>query len=149
MEPTVQVKKVKRFKIGYEVRTEIHKWDGCNIEIESAYTDDGKYIGDTKTAYRLYNKWGIKPEISQPDHKVCSIGYSRKDNKWYGWSHRAMYGFQIGDTVKEGDCTNSSGLIESYLKEHPEKDLSLPVGFRAETRQDCRRMAVAFAESVS
>ena len=29
-----------------------------------------------------------------------SKGY---DGKWYGWSHRAVYGFGIGDKIKEGD----------------------------------------------
>ena len=25
------------------------------------------------------------------------------DGKWYGWSHRAVWGFGIGDKVKKGD----------------------------------------------
>jgi hypothetical protein len=25
------------------------------------------------------------------------------DGKWYGWSHRAVYGFGIGDKIKKGD----------------------------------------------
>ena len=32
------------------------------------------------------------------------VGFSPKDNKWYGWSHRAIYGFTIGSTCKKGDC---------------------------------------------
>lgn len=31
------------------------------------------------------------------------VGFSKKDNKWYGWSHRAIYGFTIGSTCKKGD----------------------------------------------
>lgn len=31
-------------------------------------------------------------------------GKSEKDGKWYGWSHRAIYGFEIGSHVKIGDC---------------------------------------------
>jgi hypothetical protein len=32
------------------------------------------------------------------------IGFSIKNKKWYGWSHRAIYGFGIGSTCKPGDC---------------------------------------------
>jgi len=39
----------------------------------------------------------ISPEKSAPDHSVCSIGKSAKDGKWYGWSHRAVHGFGVGD----------------------------------------------------
>jgi len=31
-------------------------------------------------------------------------GFSPKDNKWYGWSHRAIFGFEVGSTCKKGDC---------------------------------------------
>jgi hypothetical protein len=89
------------------------------------------------------------PEKMRPESKVCSIGKSRKDGKWYGWSHRAIFGFKIGDVVKEGDLTNTSGFIPEYLAEHPEEDLSLPIGFKAMTDEDARRMAIAFAEAVS
>jgi len=32
------------------------------------------------------------------------VGFSPKDGKWYGWSHRAICGFHIGSTCKKGDC---------------------------------------------
>ena len=41
------------------------------------------------------------------------VGFSQKDKKWYGWSHRAIYGFEIGSTCKKGDCHyNGSNLKE-------------------------------------
>lgn len=79
------------------------------------------------------NKLGIKPEKSKPSHSVCSIGFSEKDGKWYGWSHRAIYGFKVGDKVKEGD------VVVGYL----------PIGFTAKTVDDAKKMAVAFADGVS
>jgi len=94
-------------------------------------------------------KHGIKAEKADPSHNVCSIGYSEKEKKWYGWSHRAYHGFGIGDEVKNGDCTASSGYIDEYIKKHPEKDKSLKVGFKAKTLDDCKKMAIAFADSVS
>lgn len=117
--------------------------------IENAYTLDGDYIGDEKLAKYLCVQNRIKPEKLTPSSKVCSIGYSNKDGKWYGWSHRAIYGFSIGDVAKEGDCVTTSGWTDEYLQEHPEADVSLPVGFEAKTIEDAKRMAIAFAESVS
>ena len=106
------------------------------------------YVGDLMFMCVLSDR-GIKPELADKDHKVCSVGFSERDQKWYGWSHRAICGFKIGDVVKDGDCCASSGFTEEYLKEHPEENKSLPIGFTAKTLDDCRRMAVAFAESVS
>jgi hypothetical protein len=115
-----------------------------------ALTHNMDYIGTPREARKLWKKFGIeKFELADPTHKVVSIGFSPSQQKWYGWSHRAICCFGIGDTVKEGDCTNSSGFIESYLKEHPEEDKRLPIGFTAKTLEDAKRMAIAFAESVS
>jgi len=113
-----------------------------------AYNNNLDYVGDVMTLAMLADR-GIKPELAHPDHKTCSIGFSEKTQKWYGWSHRAICGFKIGDVVKEGDCCTSSGWTDEYLKEHPEANNSLPVGFKAETLEDCKKMAIAFAQSVS
>lgn len=64
----------------------------------------GDYIGDEKTTIQLVEEMGISPETSKDIHDVCSIGFCEGDGKWYGWSHRAIYGFEIGSLVKRGDC---------------------------------------------
>ena len=121
---------------GYVYRHE--QWDSSGlvsdlITMDVAYSIiDGSYIGDIKEAERLRNKYGVVPEAI-PGTQVSSIGYSDKDGKWYGWSHRAIYGFSIGDTVTEGDSTIP------YL----------PIGFEAKTKDDAKKMAIAFARSVS
>lgn len=73
------------------------------IVLESALTYSGDYIGDVKTATDLYAK-GIFPEKKREDCTICSIGFCPAENKWYGWSHRAIYGFGVGSKVKKGDC---------------------------------------------
>ena len=165
----------RKYKVGYEIREEAHNTDfraevitygdsgktdteelvdlinknrGKVVIIKTAYTPDGHYIGDPRRAHFLIVKRGIKPELADPTHKVCSIGFCEREQKWYGWSHRAIFGFGIGDIVKEGDCTASSGWTEEYLAEHPDNDLSLPIGFRAKDLIDAKRMAIAFAGSV-
>ena len=111
---------------------------------------DNGYIGDDYFYKQLIKKRGlVLIQKAFPEHRTCSIGYSPKENKWYGWSHRAIHGFTIGDEVEEGDLTNTSGFIEEYRIQHPDEDTSLPVGFKALTLNDAKRMAIAFAEAVS
>jgi hypothetical protein len=134
------------------IKLENWKVDGQehNTFMVNIYTEAGDYVGSLDNmALRLISDRGILPEKSDPTHNVCSIGKSFKDGKWYGWSHRAIHGFSIGDVVKEGDCCATPGVTEEYLKDHPEADISLPVGFTAKTEEDCKKMAIAFAESVS
>lgn len=96
---------VRRYKAGYVIKEEIWKSspDDEGTIIRQAYTPEGDYIGSSKSAYRLCKVRGIKPEKSDPNHTVCSIGFCELEQKWYGWSHRAIYGFGIGSTCKPGD----------------------------------------------
>ena len=162
----------RKYKVGYEVREELQQTDfeavpigetnkvaqdiidfindhrGEHVVMKSSYTPSGHYIGTPKMARFLIVKRGIKPELADPTNKVCSIGFCEKEQRWYGWSHRAICGFGVGDVVKEGDCTASSGWTDEYLREHPEDDTSLTVGFKAKDLVDAKRMAMAFASSV-
>lgn len=74
-------------------------------------------------------KHGVKSEGK-------GLGFSEDEQKWYGWSHRAYYGFGIGHVCKEGEC----GVSE---------DGPIKPGFKCETLDDCRKVAKNFAESVS
>ena len=141
----------RHFRVGYILRKEkvsLGASDEAPITMISAFTLDGHYIGNSKFAHRLVVKRGIAPELADSSHNVCSIGFCAKEQRWYGWSHRAIYGFGIGAKVKEGDCAASSGWTDDYLAEHPEENTALPVGFTAHTLEDAKRMAVAFASSV-
>ena len=131
-----------------EVVGVLEDMSGRLVTVTVGRTSEGAYIGDLKTTTFLCEEKGIAPEPMNGG-SVCSIGFCEREQKWYGWSHRAIYGFGVGDVVSEGDCTASSGYTDDYLKDHPEADTSLPVGFRAETLDDAKRMAEAFAESVS
>ena len=110
---------------------------------------DGGYLGSEQDYKLLVEKRNlILIQKANPAHKTCSIGYSPKENKWYGWSHRAIYGFTVGDVVKEGDLTASSGFVEEYRIQHPDEDMALPVGYRARDLNGAKRMAIAFASAV-
>lgn len=91
------------------------------FEMEHTFTPDGEYIGNSKNAYRLCKLRGIKPQLVKKPFTwepfettpCCSIGFCEVDQKWYGWSHRAIYGFGVGTKVKKGDC----GYIPANLED--------------------------------
>ena len=122
---------------------------GCqDIEMRSAFIlPKLEYIGDPVWAHRLVHKFGITEQIQSirgrheieersiseeakrllsndlmRDYSfspVCSIGFNPTEQKWYGWSHRAIYGFGIGSEVKFGNCayvaSNKEDFIEDFL----------------------------------
>lgn len=72
-----------------------------------------------------------------------SIGYSPRNAKWYGWSHRAVAGFGVGSKVKKGDVL-CKGVDEYGIKGGPYDE-----GYTARTLADARQMAAAFAAQVA
>ena len=104
-----KVLRVRKYhKWGYELRDEI--WNHGDLHPTTmerqAYNLQGQWIGKSKWAYQLFHKKGIYPELSDSKHCVCSIGFSQKLRKWFGWSHRAICGFGIGDRVFEEEFGN-------------------------------------------
>ena len=88
---------------------------GCTISNVSGmrclYGPDGGYVGPTdhNTSHiRWLARNGIyEPLKARPDHNTSSIGRAAKGpgaDMWYGWSHRACCGFEVGSTVTSGDC---------------------------------------------
>jgi len=53
------------------------------------------------------------------DELTHGVGFSPKENKWFGWSHRAIYGFEVGSTCEKGSChynaSNKDDFIESVM----------------------------------
>jgi hypothetical protein len=65
---------------------------------------------------------GITEELTH------GVGFSPKENKWYGWSHRAIYGFTVGSTCEKGDC--------HYTADNPEEMIDDHANFFADISQD-------------
>lgn len=122
----------------YEVRVE--EWDssfvldgGKTMKMTSAYsTYDGSYIGDPKTAKSLVKHNKISRFESMIGGTVSCVGFSEDNQKWYGWSHRAIRGFGVGDK----SCEPTPSGNESK-------------GETAKTLEDAKKFAIAFADSVS
>lgn len=101
--------------------------------MKSAYTPRGDYIGSPRDARFLVHKLGIQPEKWHKKHCVCSIGYSVKDGKWYGWSHRAIVGFSVGHVIKKGSVCYSKRRGEYVIQ----------------TAAEARAAVIKFAREVS
>ena len=81
---------------------------------------------------KFFDEHGI--ERPKDIHKI-PIGFSEQEQKWYGWSHRAIHGFKIGDKCKEGDL----GVGDEY---------TFKQGDILKTLDDCKQRAKDFAKSV-
>ena len=56
-------------------------------------------------------------DLEITDELTHGVGFSPKEGKWYGWSHRAIYGFKIGSTCSIGDCHYIGSSLEDQEKD--------------------------------
>lgn len=129
--------------LGIIHRTEI--WEGImpdsDYKVEALYSaKDLSYVGDyryDKGLLEIFRKHGIKPEAIDSTQNVASIGFSENEKRWYGWSHRAMCGFGIGDKIFE----ENFGTDTTPFTKHGSRDIK--------TLDDARVSASNFATCVS
>jgi len=123
--------------LGFEIRKTRYDMPECpSVELDEGFTPSGDYLGDVESAEYLYEQ-GIAPEKASPDHCVCSIGFCAAQQKWAGWSHRAMAYFGLGDRLYEPDY----GGDDTPFVERGSRVIT--------TLGEARQAAVAFAASVS
>lgn len=123
----------------FVVRRELVQMGEDNkMEMENCYNTAGDYIGNLKDANFLTQKRRIYPVLSNQNNSVCSIGYCPSDKKWYGWSHRAIAGFGIGDKIYEEDFSDDDKMPFIKHGRHTIKTL-----------EQAKLAATLFAESVS
>ena len=109
------IKKVlfeRKYKAGYTYRRELHdgsEYGGKDFEMKMCYTPSGDWIGTPREARLLYVKRGLtRIQKSHPSHCVCSIGFDARRKKWFGWSHRAVCGFGVGDKLFTQRCKGAT-----------------------------------------
>lgn len=107
----------------YEYRREIHAEDdgAQEFEVKRAYTPSGDYIGTPKNARYLVIKRGLS-KLQRGHGESIQIGFSVPERKWYGWSHRAIYGFGLGSTMKPGDCGYVASTPEELFRSVTDPD---------------------------
>lgn len=80
---------------------------------------DGSFITSNPESVKWMLKNGITEQIQNvdniPEH-TSNIGYNPVDQKWYGWSHRAFYGFGIGSEVKKGSVGYVAPNEDDFLE---------------------------------
>ncbi len=104
-----------------------------DMQTDKLYTEDTAMESSSNKKSGLekfLDKHGIKTG-GGAEHRA-TIGFSEKEQKWYGWSHRAIYGFSVGDKIKKGDIVYDT-LGETTLK----------------TLDECKNAAIEFSKAVS
>lgn len=127
-----EVLSVKKFNSGMEIRNELingEPFKSKDFKVRSAYNDQGQYIGDPKFARFIY-RLGIKPEFISQKSSVCSVGFNKKQKRWYGWTTRSILSVGVGDKIDEGH-------VLSCL---------IPVGTVIENLDDARKLVVKFVQ---
>lgn len=76
--------------------------EGDTYTTTSIMSKTGDYAGEAKMMRKFLDKHGIAPEMRSEDCCVCTIGWSEKEQAWYGWSHRAYFCYGIGDRTFDG-----------------------------------------------
>lgn len=106
-------------------RTDYLKTD---IPIEKRTLKNLPRYADKSPKVKFQDWMGMK-NCSDTHHSVAK---AEADGKYYGWSHRAIAGFGIGDKVTKDTCGNTSG------KEYTIK-----------TDDQARDVAIAFAKDIA
>lgn len=130
----------RTYKAGYivkEVLLDGSDYDSKDIIMKRAYNLKGECIGSSKWAYKLCKIRGIKPQYRTKESTVCSIGFCEKEQKWYGWSHRAICGFGIGSEVKKDSCGYKVSNVDDLYRDCTEPD---ETGFRWMKPEDVEKV---------
>lgn len=116
------------------------------------WTDHNEYVGLADLGeredninfiykHRLTNLMSIDRALGKPLKKIvyytALIGFSEKEQKWYGWSHRGFYSFGIGNIIFEGS------VFDKYIK-NEYIDYKFP--FIIETLDEAKKFAAWFAD---
>ena len=86
--------------------------------------------GQESLRERLAKKYGITKFVG-------STGLNEEKGIWYGWSHRAVHGFKIGDKIFEANF----GDEDAEFSQHGKKPIK--------TLADAKLAAKRFSEYVS
>lgn len=119
MNKRITKKQIKNF---IEKVADTKEWDhGLGGEPSLCYYSkvDGSYITHVglEDRFKFYLRFGITEQIQSipPNGRTACIGYNPKEQKWYGWSHRAVYGFGVGSTCNKGDCHYIPDTKEHFI----------------------------------
>ena len=123
-------------------------FDGANTTSTEIWTDHNEYVGLADLGkredsvnfiykHRLTNLMSINRAMGKPLSETgcnaVSIGFSEKEQKWYGWTHRGYGAFGIGYEVKQGSIMDT-------------KDAKYQYPFKVETLEQAKELAIYIAD---
>ena len=123
-------------------------FDEDNTTSTEIWTKYGEYVGladlgkreDTVNfiyKHRLTNLMSINRAMGKPLSETgcnaVSIGFSEKEQKWYGWTHRGYGAFGIGYEIVKDSIMDT-------------KDAKHPYPFKVETLDQAKELAIHIAE---
>ena len=113
------------------------------IDVSDIPDDDGliyksKFDGSYITRVGMEEKIQFLAELEITEELTHGVGFSPKENKWYGWSHRAIYGFTIGSTCKKGDCHYIGATPEELVDDYAEFFADISSECAAQKREECQ-----------
>ena len=151
-----KVKKIN-IKTGRLKKHKITKFEITTIKPEDRTLKNLPRYADKKSKVR-FQDWLVLKNTSVSKH---SVGQS-SNGKWYGWSHRAIYGFEIGKLIKPGSIGNKfeygdkqskkyNDLYEKDPKKANEylKELKKFEPYEIKTDDEAKEHAIRFAKDVS
>ena len=133
----VKLKKLKNKKINPKTnRIKTFKttdWIITNIALKDRTLKNRPRYADGKVKVKFQDWLEINAKKRQSSHAIPSYGWAA-NGKCYGWSHRAIYGFKKGDTIKPGQISYKNNNKKPYT---------------IKTDKEAEKHAIRFAESVS
>lgn len=117
---------------------------------EVSYVGEMEMFGETVKIYKSKFDDSYMTQVGMEDNMkfladkeitqelTHGVGFSPKDGKWYGWSHRAIYGFGIGSTCSKGDCHYVPSTPEALIDDHADFFMDISAESAAEKRAECQ-----------
>lgn len=122
---------------GTETKIYTQIWTNHNEYVGLADLGKREYEVNFIYKHRLTNLMSINRAMGKPLSETgcntVSIGFSEKEQKWYGWTHRGYGAFGIGYEVKQGSIMDS-------------KDAKYRYPFKVETLEQAKELAIHIAD---
>ncbi len=144
--PLKEKSKVKKINIktGRLKNQKISKFEITKIPPEERTLKNLPKYADGKNKVR-FQDWLCLKKPSDTQH---SVGKS-PNGKYYGWSHRAIYGFKIGDIIKPGHIGNKYQYEKTFNNDEEFKKAGNFKPYTIKTDEEAKEHAIRFAKDVS
>lgn len=156
LKKTSKIKKIN-IKTGRLKNHKINKFEITKIKPKDRTLKNIPKYANKKPKVRFQDWLNLK----KPSEISHSVGKS-SNGKWYGWSHRAIHGFKIGDIIKPGVIGNKfeygdkkNDMYNKLYEKNPKKaneylkKLKQFDPYEIKSDDEAKEHAIRFAKDVS